>query len=188
MNARGRSDDPVDHSALTVSDLDHADGPANAPAMLLVYGDYECPYTRAAHVAIRRVQPRLAGLVRYVYRHFPLRAIHPHAQHAAEMSEVANAAGKFWPMHDHLFRHQGALEDADLVRYATDVGIDAARARDALVSHAHVGRVDADVRSALDLGVRGTPTLFINGVRYTGDRGVPALELALRESTDRRTA
>jgi len=179
------SADHLVNDAVAVSEHDHADGPASAPATLVVYGDYECPHTRAAHIAIRGVQPRLAGLVRYVYRHFPLQSIHPHAEHSAEIAEVADAAGKFWQMHDHLFRHQDALEDADLVGYATELGIDADRARDALASHAYADRVKADVRSGLALGVRGTPTLFINGVRYAGERDVPTLEAVLRDSTTR---
>lgn len=168
---------------LSVSDFDHADGPANAPATLVVYGDYECPHTRAVHLVLRRVHPRLAGTLRFVYRHFPLRSVHPHAQHAAEIAELANAAGDFWSMHNHLFHHQETLDDADLVRYANEFGIDESRASDALRSHPHAERVEVDVRSGLALGVRGTPTLFINGVRYQGERDAHALETALRDAS-----
>ena len=167
---------------IALSDHDHSEGPVNALTTLLLYGDYECPHTRAAHIAIQRVQPRLVETLRYVYRHFPLRTIHPHAQHSAEIAEAAAEAGTFWAMHSHLFRHQGALEDADLVRYATEFGVDETRARDALATHAYATRVEADVRSGLALGVHGTPTLFINGVRYTGERDARTLEAALRES------
>jgi len=168
---------------IIVSDRDHADGPADAPATLVVYGDYECPHTRGVQLALRRVQPRLGGTLRYVYRHFPLREIHPHAQHAAEVAEAANEAGSFWVMHGHLFQHQNALEDADLVRYANEVGIAETRVSDALRSHAHAERVEADVQSGLALGVHGTPTLFINGMRYAGERDAHALETALREAS-----
>ena len=174
------SDESVDRPIAPVSDRDHVDGPADAAVTLVVYGDYECPHTRLAHVAIRRVQPHLAGTLRYVFRHFPLRTIHPHAQHAAELAEVAGAAGVFWRMHDHLFRHQDALEDADLVRYAAGMDIDEASARDALLTHAHAERVEVDVRDALAAGVHGTPTLFIDGVRYRGERDPHAIEAALR--------
>jgi protein-disulfide isomerase len=166
--------------AVPVSERDHADGPVDAPATLLVYGDYECPHTRAAHIAIRRVQPRLAGAMRYVFRHFPLRSIHPHAQHAAEAAEAAHGAGRFWAMHDHLFRHQDALDDADLAGYAAALGLGDERVSDALRAHAHAERVEEDVRSGLASGVRGTPTLFINGVRHDGERHAGALEAALR--------
>ena len=159
---------------------EHVNGPDDAPVTLIVYGDYECPDTRVAHVALQRVRPRLGDTLRYVYRHFPLRTIHPHAQHAAEAAELADAEGKFWEMHVQLFKHQHELEDADLVRYATELGIDETRARNVLRTHAYAGRVEADVRSGLALGVHGTPTMFINGVRYTGARDARALEAALR--------
>jgi protein-disulfide isomerase len=175
-----QTDNPL---AFAISDRDHSEGPADAATTLIVYGDYECPNTREAHVAIRRVQPRLVGMLRFVFRHFPLRTIHPHAQHAAEMAEVAGEAGTFWAMHDQLFRHQDALEDADLVRYAMALGADEARASDALLTHVHAERVEADVRSGLALGVHGTPTLFINGVRYAGKRDAHTLEAALRGPT-----
>lgn len=154
---------------------------------LVFYGDYECPHTRGVHLGLRRVQPRLAGTLRYVFRHFPLRSIHPHAQHAAEVVEAANEAGSFWSMHNHLFQHQDALEDADLVRYAKELGMDEMRVSDALHSHAHAERVEADVQSGLALGVHGTPTLFINGVRYGGERDAHALEAALREASANST-
>ena len=164
-----------------LSELDHIDGPDTAPVTLMVYGDYECPHTRALHLAIRRVQPHLAGAFRYVFRHFPLSTIHPHAEHSAEIAELAHAAGKFWPMHDHLFRNQNALEDADLVRYAGELGVEAPRASDALLSHRYAERVEQDVRTALTVGVHGTPTVFINGVRYPGERDAHTLEAVLRE-------
>jgi Na+:H+ antiporter, NhaA family len=96
------------------------------------------------------------------------------------MAEVSHTAGKFWPMHDELFRHQHALEDTDLVRYATALGIDESQATNALLTHVHAARVEADVQSGLALGVHGTPTLFINGVRYRGARDAHSLEAALR--------
>jgi protein-disulfide isomerase len=171
----------VEDLTVPVSERDHADGPADAPATLVVYGDYECPYTRAAHVAIRRVQPRLGGAMRYVYRHFPLRAIHPHAQHAAEAAEAAHGAGQFWAMHDRLFRDQDALTDADLARHGAALGLGDAVA-DALRTHARAERVEEDVRGGLASGVGGTPTLFINGVGYDGERDPEALEAALRRA------
>jgi len=164
---------------ISISDRDHVDGPADARATLVVYGDYECPYTRIVHLSVRRVRPRLAEFL-WVYRHFPMRTIHPHAQHAAEMAEAANAAGVFWAMHDHLFRHQNALTDSDVVRYATELSVDERQASEALRTHIHAERVEADVRSGMAIGVRGTPTLFINGVRYRGRHDAHALEAALR--------
>jgi protein-disulfide isomerase len=176
---------PVTHERLLVpvSDRDHTRGAAGAASELVVYGDYECPYTRAVHVAVGRLQPRLGASFRYAYRHFPLRPIHPHAQHAAEAAEVAGLQRReerFWAMHDHLFRHQDALEDVQLAAYAVTLGLDAAAFSEAMQARAGAGRVDEDLRSGLANGVRGTPTLFINGQRYHGPRDVGALETALQ--------
>jgi formate-nitrite transporter family protein len=135
--------------------------------MLLIFGDYECPYTRAAY---RRVQFLEAEDVpfRFVFRHFPLVEIHPHALAAAEASEAAAAQARFWPMHDLLFRRQKALESADLERYADEIGLDVERFRRELEAHVHLDRVEVDRSSALASGAAGTPTIFVDGLRYLG--------------------
>src|SRR3712207_1398506 len=116
---------------------DHSRGPVQAPATLVVHGDYECPYTRRAMPLVGAVEERLGDRVRFVFRHFPLVEIHPHAQHAAEAAEAAATQGRFWDMHDQLFAHQRALADADLARYAADLGLDTARFEQELSGHVH---------------------------------------------------
>ncbi len=135
--------------------------------MLLIFGDYECPYTRLAY---RRVQSLEAEGVpfRFVFRHFPLVEIHPHALAAAEASEAAAAQGRFWPMSDVLFRRQQALERADLERYADEIELQLERFRHELEEHVHLERVEADRSSALASGATGTPTIFLDGLRYLG--------------------
>src|SRR5688572_30795959 len=103
-----------------VSEHDHSAGPDNAPVTLVEYGDYECPYCGRAHPILHSLQRKLGDQLRFVFRNFPLREAHPHAQHAAEAAESAGAQGKFWEMHDILFEHQDALEDLDLIRYAEE--------------------------------------------------------------------
>ncbi|HJU66390.1 MAG TPA: DsbA family protein [Gemmatimonadaceae bacterium] len=151
-----------------VSDRDHVDGPDDAPVTLVEYGDYECPYCGMAYPIVKAARRALGKRVRFVYRHFPLNEIHPHARHAAEASESAAAQGKFWPMHDTIFEHQHALEDEDLVRYARSLGIDADMVARDLADGTHEKRVRDDFRSGVRSGVNGTPTFFINGVRYDG--------------------
>lgn len=167
-----------------VTDRDHLIGRTDAPAMLVLYGDYECPYTRVANLAIGRVRRRMGDTLGFVFRHFPLRPVHPHAQNAAEAAEEAGAQGKFWEMHELLFQNQEALDDASLVRYATRLGLNGVRVHDALQSHEHEARTDEDLLSGYASGVRGTPALFMNGHRYPGDRDVASLEQALREVID----
>src|SRR5579859_2626128 len=91
-----------------VHDGDHARGAEKAPATLVMYGDYECPYTRQAYRVVQRLLNEQPSHLRFVFRQFPLTSIHPHAQHAAEAAEAAAAQGEFWEMHDTLFAHQHA--------------------------------------------------------------------------------
>jgi protein-disulfide isomerase len=82
---------------------DHIRGPASAATTVLEYGDYECPYCRAAHAVVNTVQARFQDRLSFVFRHFPITTIHPRAQAAAEAAEAAGTQRKFWQMHDSLF-------------------------------------------------------------------------------------
>jgi protein-disulfide isomerase len=155
---------------------DHARGDASAPT-LLVFGDYECPYTRMAYRAVQQLEPRLA--LRFAFRHFPLSEIHPHAAGAAAAAEAAAAQGRFWPMHDLLFHRQKALSEPDLRSYAAEVGLDLERYDRDLAAAEGTERVLADLRSGLESGVRGTPTLFVDGALHRGSYEPEALEAAL---------
>lgn len=157
-------------SALQAIDplVDHVRGPEAAP-LLVEYGDYECPYSRRAFREIERVERRLESGVRFVFRHFPLTEIHPHALAAAAAAEAAASQYRFWDMHERLFHGQNALEDEDLRRYARDLGLDPARFDEDRASEAVFARIRRDVESGFDSGeVRGTPTLFVHGSVYRG--------------------
>lgn len=154
-----------------VSDADHADGAPNAPVTLVEYGDYECPYCGLAHPIVKALQRKMGKKLRFVFRNFPLREAHPHALHAAVAAEAVGARGeaKFWAMHDTLYEHQNALEDADLAAYAEGLGVPASEIASAFADGAFVDRVRADFRGGVRSGVNGTPTFFVNGERYDDD-------------------
>jgi Na+/H+ antiporter NhaA len=170
--------DPVD------PDRDHHRGPEDAPVTLVEYGDFECPYCGMAEPTVRRL---LAdhGDLRYVWRHLPLRDVHPRAQIAAEAAEAAAEQGRFWEMHDMLLDHQGALQPVDLTRYAEELGLDVERFTNDLRSHTFRDRVEADVESADISGVTGTPTFFVNGRRHRGAYDLDALSEAVRAAKAR---
>jgi protein-disulfide isomerase len=155
-------------SGLTVpvSAHDHAQGPADAPVTLVEYGDYECPYCGKVFPIVQRIQERMGDRLRFVFRNFPIATSHPHARKAAEAAEAAGGQGQFWPMHDLLYRHQHALEDADLVRYAGRLGLDVERFEQDLSNHTYAQRVRDDFMSGVRSGVAGTPGFFINGAIY----------------------
>ncbi|MBN1963570.1 MAG: Na+/H+ antiporter NhaA [Anaerolineae bacterium] len=147
---------------------DHIMGRADAPVTLVEYGDYECPHCRQVNPVIAELQEALGDRLRYVFRHFPIRTSHVHAQLAAEAAEAAGAQGKYWEMHALLLDHQDRLERADLLRYAAEIGLDVARFEQALDDHTHQARVREDFTDGVRSGVNGTPTFFINGARYDG--------------------
>lgn len=173
-----------------VTDADHVLGPADAPVTLVEYGDYQCPHCYRAHPIITTVRKKLGATLRFVFRNFPLAEMHPDAMHAAEAAESVGAhagANAFWAMHDAIYKHQqdsdDALDDAHLARYAAAAGADAKAVQRDLEGETFESRVRADFMGGMRSGVNGTPTFFINGVRFDGDWGnvgafVAALEAA----------
>lgn len=162
---------------------DHVRGNADAPLTLLEYGDYECPYCGRAFPIVRKLQRELGDRLRFVFRHFPLNTVHPHAGVAAQAAECAGAQGKFWEMHDLLYEHQQDLADADLVQYAIKIGLEVYRFEADLSSERFAARVKEDFRSGVRSGVNGTPTFFINGIRYAGAPEFGAMLEALEQGT-----
>jgi protein-disulfide isomerase len=163
-----------------VSNEDHSAGPEDAPVTLVEFGDYECPHCGRVHPIVREIQKVMGPNLRFVFRHFPLRQIHPHADRAAEAAEAAGSQGEFWAMHDLLFTNQDALEDADLLSYASSLGLDVDSFAAELESGTHAERVRRDFRSGVRSGVNGTPTFFINGVRHDAPWDLPTLSAAVR--------
>src|SRR5215510_9652378 len=163
-----------------VSKRDHARGAAGAAILLIEYGDYECRDSGAAYWMIREAQRELGAQLRFVFRHFPTRELHPRAQRAAEAAEAAAAQGRFWEMHDLLFEHQHALSDRHLREYAASLGLDAMRFDCELAARVYAKRVRDDIRSATTDGVERAPTFFVNGVRYDASCDLRQLLWSLR--------
>ena len=159
--------------------VDHVRGSA-AGRLIVEYGDYECPYSRQAFREIERVESQLGDGVRFAFRHFPLTEIHPHALAASAAAEAAAVQGRFWDMHELLFHRQNALEHDDLRRYAAELALDVALFDSDRTGDGVLGRVRRDVESGLASSeVRGTPTLFIDGLVHRGRYDADALLDAL---------
>src|SRR4030088_3099091 len=131
--------------ATPVTADDHVQGPPDAEVTLLQYGDYESPYTRMSRHSVHALQREFADSLRFVFRHFPLEEIHPHARGAASAAEAAVAQGQFWAMHDYLFEDQNALADRDLQQYAMDLGLEADRFEHDRTSPEVSSRIDRDL-------------------------------------------
>ena len=141
-------------------------GNPEAPFTIVEFGDFECPYCGAAKPVLHELINGSDGQVRLVWRHFPLFEPHPYALTAALAAEAAGHQGAFWPMAGLLFKNQDSLDDASIVRYGEQLGLDTT----ALVgdtAQRFAGAVRTDYQDGIDAGVHGTPTLFINGDPYT---------------------
>jgi formate-nitrite transporter family protein len=160
-------------------EVDHVRGPA-AARLIVEYGDYECPYSRQAFRSIERVERQLEDGVRFAFRHFPLTEIHPHALAAATAAEAAALQDRFWEMHKLLFDRQKALADDDLRRYAAELDLDLEQFDQDRADAGVLRRIRRDVESGLVSGeVRGTPTVFIDGVVHSGGYDAATLLEAL---------
>jgi protein-disulfide isomerase len=168
------------------SDRDHIEGSSTAPVTLVEYGDYECPYCGQAYPVIKEVQKRLGDNLQFVFRNFPLTEMHPHAQHAAEAAEAAAAQNRFWEMHDYLYEHQQTLDDRYLEKYADNLGLNLAKFNTDMSSHVHAGRIREDFLSGVRSGVNGTPTFYINEVRYDDSFDLETLLKTLRSVINRK--
>ena len=165
---------------LPIGPLDHAHGLEDARYTLVEYGDYECPDCGRLYLMLRNLQSDIASRLRVVFRHYPLSGIHHHAQQAAEAAEAAGAQGRFWEMHVLLFERQPALQTKDLIRYAEELTLDVERFRIELKNQTHSDRVRADFVAGVQNGVYSTPGLYLNGVRYDGERDRESLLSRLR--------
>lgn len=170
---------------LPVGERDHVRGRPDAPVTLVEYGDYECPHCGRAFPIVKEVERLLGDRLRFVFRNFPLAEIHPHAAHAAEAAESVGARGgaeAYWAMHDLIFQHQRSLGDERLAALAEQAGVPGSLVLEDLREGRYQDRVREDFGSGVRSGVNGTPTFFVNGVRYDGswdlDRLVAALERA----------
>jgi protein-disulfide isomerase len=161
---------------------DHVQGPAEALVTLVEYGDYECPYCGHAYPIVKALQREFGDRLRFVFRNFPLRELHPHAEAAAEAAEFAGEHKKFWEMHDLIYENQGALSERFLGELAQRLDLDAKALRDSLQSGALSERLASDFSGGVRSGVNGTPTFFINGVRHDASFEFEVLAAAILES------
>jgi protein-disulfide isomerase len=135
-----------------------------------------------AYPIVEDVIAQIGEQMRFVFRHFPLVDLHPHAVPAAEAAEAAGAQGKFWEMHEMLFKNQDSLSDAFFLAAAQALRLDLARFTDDLANAAHRPKVGQDFVSGVNSGVNGTPTFFINDVKHEGSWDAASLVAALRSA------
>jgi protein-disulfide isomerase len=151
-----------------VSEKDHVAGDKDALVTVVEYGDYECPYCGMAYPIVKEIQKKFGKNLRFVFRNFPIVESHPHAGIAAMTAEFAAPHDKFWEMHDMLYVNQEALEMADLINYATSLGLSAEELKKSIENQTFGPKIEADFMGGVRSGVNGTPCFYINGNRHLG--------------------
>ncbi len=161
---------------------DHIQGKEKSHITLVEYGDFQCPYCGKAYPIVKEIQKIKGDVLRFVFRNFPLSEIHSYALHAAYAAEAAGKQQKFWEMHDILFENQENLKDSDLRLYSEKLSLDMDQFTKDMNSDEVAKKVQTDIIGGIKSGVNGTPTFFINSIRFDGpaelDSLLEAIDLA----------
>ncbi|MCB9728571.1 MAG: thioredoxin domain-containing protein [Deltaproteobacteria bacterium] len=168
----GKTFNPLDTKVVRVNEVEGAGtkGAADAPITIVEFSDFQCPYCSRVGSPLEQLVAKYPKQVRVVFRNFPL-DFHKNAQKAAEAALAANAQGRFWDMHDIMFQNQKNLEVSNLLAYAEQIGLDMDKFKADLDSGKYAAAVKADIAEGQRVGVRGTPTVLINGRKYSPSGG-----------------
>jgi protein-disulfide isomerase len=171
--------------AAPVDEIDHIRGATNALVTVVEYADFECLNCARAFPVLVRYLDEFRGTLRVAFRHFPLGWQHPNSALAARAAEAAARQGKFWEMHDELFRNPGMLHREALHAHAASIDLDLGRFSADLEDPSLLGRIERDVISGRASAVAATPTFFVDGARYANSRNVEALRDAIFDAAMR---
>lgn len=138
-------------------------GPADAPITIVEFSDYQCPFCARSEPLVHEALAAYPTQAKLVFKHYPLTSIHPQALPAALAAAAAQKQGKFWEMHEKLFANQKALGNEQLTQYARDIGLNVEQFDADMKSDEIKAAVQEDIALAQRAGVRGTPTIFVNG-------------------------
>ena len=163
-------------------------GPAAAPVTIVEFSDFECPFCYGLYPTLKLIEKNYPEQVRIVYRQFPLNAIHPRAQKAAEASLCAHDQGRFWEMHDSMFDGQKQLEVDALKQRAKELQLDLAAFDACLDSGSKADAIKKDMADAAQAGVTGTPTFFVNGRMMLGNQPYAEIRALIEDELQRAAA
>jgi protein-disulfide isomerase/ribosomal protein L7/L12 len=167
--------DPFDSQAYEIPAGDSPRMGKGEEVLIVEFSDFQCPYCSRVPPILKDVQKHFGDeRASLVFKHFPL-SFHKDAQLASEASMAANAQGKFWEMHDKIFENQRALKREDLEKYAEEIGLDMAKFKAALDNGEFTQRVKDDMAQGSRSGVRGTPSIYVNGRKYQGQRDAKSM-------------
>jgi protein-disulfide isomerase len=179
----------VEPSVIAASD--HVYGNPESKVILFEYGDFQCSACGAAWPAVAEVKEKYKDQIAFVYRHFPLTAIHPNALSAATAAEAANKQGKFYEMHDQLFANQKQWENAGadtrgqiFESYAQAIGLNVDQFKQDFTDASLREKIDYDLAIGQKLGVNSTPTFYLNGEQLSSNawQDIATLEQLIKDA------
>lgn len=146
-------------------------GNKDADINIIAFIDFECPYCQATYPVFRQVMEKYEPVVQVVFKNLPLFNIHPNSMVASQAAMCAAEQGKFWEYYNQLFIYK-IFDDTSLITYATNLGLNIEVFTNCLVSESQDWKITEDLRDAVELGLRGTPTYIVNGIKIEGTGSV----------------
>ncbi len=162
--------------SLRIGQRDNVRGHPFAPVQLIMYGDYECPYSRKGYRFVQMLLGKREGQLYFAFRNFPLRNIHPHAQISAEAAVAAKKQDRFWEMHDLLFENNRHLNKKIIHGFAEQLNLDTGQFTNDLEQRTFREQVAFEIKEGISYGVEGTPAFFINESLYKGELSYQTLK------------
>ena len=157
-------------------------GPEDAPVTMVIFSDFQCPYCSRLVSTIDQLHQQFPDQVKLVFKQYPLRS-HKFAEQAARASLAAAEQGQFWPFHDQLFKNYRTLDDEKIEAIRSDLKLDADRFAKDMASDRIKAAVEKDKADGIAAGVRGTPSLFVNG-RLLRDKSLGGMRRAVAQALE----
>ncbi len=158
---------PVGKADFNITKKDYLLGNFDAPVTLVVYSDVQCPYSLRHHATMKQIMEEYEGKARLVWRHYPL-SFHKNAQKGSEAVECAGEQGKFWEYLDKLFENQKSLSEANMKKWAREMGLNTSKFDSCLDDGKYASKVKSNIDQGMANGVSGTPATFVNGELVSG--------------------
>lgn len=159
-------------------------GDAQAPVVVAAFTDFECPFCRMVSPVLAKLATLHKGEITYCFKFFPVKGHGPLAVKTSKLGVAADALGKFWGFHEVMYKHFEDHSDSDIAGYANDLGLDWARMEEIAGAKATKTRVVTSKREGLKLGVKSTPTIYVNGKLYHGEKSAVELTDRIEEELE----
>lgn len=172
--------DMINNPALADNAYSPVVGVKEAPIQIVGFIDFQCPFCLESYPIIKSLLEKYGDQVRFTFRHFPLQDVHPEGYNAALASTCAAEQKQFWLYHDALFANQDSLSQATYQQIAKNLNLDITKFNDCLTNKKTAFQIKKDLSDGIDLGVKGTPTFFINGQIASGVISLQQWELIIQ--------